>query len=70
MTQRTTELVVEVLSAGIGCYLRRQTRQKPFEGLRPVALQEELVLELVYDPLDDLAFSRRPAPIRLRPCPA
>jgi hypothetical protein len=60
--QRTTELGVEALSAGVGANLRRQASQEPFEGLRPVALQEEEVLELVYDPLDDLPLSRRPQP--------
>ena len=56
MTQRSTELEVEVLPAGLGGDLRRQTRQKSFESLRPVAFQEVLILELVYDPLDDLAL--------------
>jgi hypothetical protein len=60
--QRATELGVEALSAGVGANLRRQASQEPFEGLRPVALQEEEVLELVYDPLDDLPLSRRPQP--------
>ena len=60
--QRATDLGVEALSAGVGANLRRQASQEPFEGLRPVALQEEEVLELVYDPLDDLPLSRRPQP--------
>src|ERR671925_383227 len=68
MTQRTTKLGVEILPAGVRCDLGRQTRQKPLESLRSVALQEEEVLELVYDPLDDLALGRRPQQIRLRPC--
>jgi hypothetical protein len=60
--QRATELGVEALSAGVGANLRCQASQEPFEGLRPVALQEEEVLELVYDPLDNLPLSRRPQP--------
>src|SRR5918992_3475651 len=60
--QRTTELRVEALPAGVRGDLRCQTSQKPFEALRPVALQEEEVLELVYDPLDDLPLSWRPQP--------
>ena len=43
--QRTTELRVQALPAGVRGDLRRQASQKPFEGLRPVALQEEEVLE-------------------------
>ena len=43
--QRTTELRVEALPAGVRGDLRRQTSQKPFEALSPVALQEEKVLE-------------------------
>ena len=57
-----------MLPAGVGADLGRQASQKPFEGLGPVAFQEELVFELVYDPLDDracpkpTAFPRRPTP--------
>src|SRR4029450_4693492 len=60
--QRTTELRVEALPAGVRGDLRRKTSQKPFEALRPVALPEEEVLELVYAPIDDLPLSRRPQP--------
>jgi hypothetical protein len=34
-----------------------------------VALQGEDVLELVYDPFDDLPLSRSPATVRFRPRP-
>src|SRR5918994_3793247 len=64
MSQRTTKFAVEVLPAGVGRDLGRKTPQEPSEGLRPVALQEEEVLELVYDSLDDLAISGCP-PARL-----
>jgi hypothetical protein len=55
--QRATELDVEPLSAGVGRDFGSKTGQKPLQGLSPVALQGENVLELVYDSLDDLAFS-------------
>jgi hypothetical protein len=49
--QRTTELNVESLPAGVGCNLGRHARQQTLKGLGPVALQSEDVLELIYDPL-------------------
>jgi len=57
MAQRTTKFAVEVLPACVRCDLGRKARQEAPEGLRPVALQEEEILELVYDPLDDLALA-------------
>ena len=69
MAQRTTKFAVEVLPAGVGRDLGRKTRQKPSEGLRPVALQKEEVLELVYDSLDDLALSGCPPAHLLWPRP-
>ena len=57
MAQRTTKFTVEVLPACVRCDLGRKARQEAPEGLRPVALQEEEILELVYDPLDDLALA-------------
>ena len=48
--KRAAKLEVEMLPAGVGADLGRQASQKPFEGLGPVAFQEELVFELVYDP--------------------
>src|SRR5215216_6515789 len=70
VTQGPTEGVVHPLSAGVGGDLGGQTCQQPAEGLRSVALQAEEVLQLADNPLDDLALSRRPSAILLRPCPA
>ena len=67
MTQRTTEFAVEVLPARVRCDLGRKTRQEAIEGLRAVALQEEDILELVYDPLDDLTLATSPSPCSLLP---
>src|SRR5215211_3255476 len=67
MAQRATEPAVEVLPAGVGCDLGRQTSQQATKGLCPVARQKELILELVYNPLDDLALARGPTTIRFRP---
>src|ERR671929_1368588 len=69
VTQGPTEGVVDALSAGVGRDLGGQTCQQPAEGLRSVALQAEKVLELADNPLYDLALSRRPPAIGLRPCP-
>ena len=46
VAQRSPKLVVEPLPAGVG----RQAGQKTTERLRPVALQGEEILELIYDP--------------------
>src|SRR5687768_6439941 len=54
VAQRSPELVVEPLPAGVGRHLGRQAGQKTFKRLGPVALQGEEVLELIYDPFDDL----------------
>ena len=54
MAQRPTELVVEPLPAGVGCDLGGQAGQKAAQRLGTVALQGEEILELLYDPLDDL----------------
>src|ERR687890_2825479 len=70
VTQEPTEGVVDALSAGVGRDLGGQTCQQPAEGLRSVALQREEVLQLADHPLYDLALSRRPTAIALRPCPA
>src|SRR5215203_7050812 len=70
VTHRPTEGIVDALSAGVCRDLGRQTCQKPAEGLRSVALQAEKVLKLADHPLYDLALSRRPTAIFLRPCPA
>jgi hypothetical protein len=70
LTQRPTEGVVHALSAGVGRDLGGQTCQKPGEGLRSVTLQREEVLQLADHPFYDLALSRRPPAIGLRPCPA
>jgi hypothetical protein len=45
VAQGSAEGVVDPLSAGVGRNLGRQTRQQPAEGLRPMALQREEVLE-------------------------
>jgi hypothetical protein len=68
--QWASEPVVEVLPAGVGRDLGCQRSQQATKGLGPVALQNELILELVYNPLDDLALARSPTTIRLRPRPA
>ena len=60
LTQRTTELDIEPLPAGVGRDFGCQTGQKTAQRLGPVALQGEDVLELVYDSLDDLGVSRPP----------
>jgi hypothetical protein len=70
VTQRPTEGAVHALSAGVGRDLGGQTCQKPGEGLRSVTLQTEEVLQLADHPFYDLALSRRPPAILLRPCPA
>ena len=57
VAQGPTEGVVDPLSAGVGRDLGGQTRQQPAQRLRPVALQAEEVLQLVDNPLDDLALS-------------
>jgi hypothetical protein len=70
VTQRPPIIpVVEPLSTSVGRDLGRQAGQKPTQRLGPVALQGEDVLELVYDPFDDLPLSRSPATIRFRPRP-
>src|SRR5918995_2043160 len=69
VAQRSPELVVEPLPASVGRHLGRQAGQKTAQRLGPVALQGEEVLELVYDPFDDLALARSPAPICFRPRP-
>jgi hypothetical protein len=69
VAQGSAEEVVDPLSAGVSRDLGGQTCQQPAEGLRPVALQAEKVLELADHALDDLALSRRPPAILLRPCP-
>jgi hypothetical protein len=55
--QRSAEGVVDPLPARIRGDLRRKSGQQPVQGLRPVALQSEEVLELADRPLDDLALS-------------
>ncbi len=70
VTQRSAERAVDPLPAGVRRDLGRQARQQPAEGLRPVTLQSEEVLELAYHPFYDLALARRPAAILLRPSPA
>ena len=57
VAQWPTEGVVDPLSAGLGCDLCRQTRQQPAEGLGPVALQAEEVLQLADHPLYGLALA-------------
>jgi hypothetical protein len=57
VAQGSAEGVVDPLSAGVGRNLGRQTRQQPAEGLRPMALQAEEVLQLADHPLYDLALS-------------
>ena len=69
MAQRSPELVVEPLCAGVGRHLGRQAGQKTTQRLGPVALQGEDVLELIYDPFDELPLSRRPATVGFRPRP-
>ncbi len=69
VAQRSPELVVEPLPAGVGRHLGRQAGQKTTERLGPVALQGEEVLELIYDSFDDLPLSRSPATVCFRPRP-
>jgi hypothetical protein len=57
VAQGSAEGVVDPLSAGVGRNLGRQTRQQPAEGLRPMALQAEEVLQLADHPLYDLALA-------------
>src|SRR5215218_7633812 len=70
VAQRSAEGVVYPLGARVGRDLGGQTRKQTSQRLGPVALQREEVLELAYDPLDDLALARGPSPIDLRPGPA
>lgn len=65
MVQRPTELHIELLPASVGRDLGGQAGQKATQRLSRVALQGEVVLELVYDPLDELALARRPATVGL-----
>src|SRR5215207_8078735 len=69
VAQRSSELIVEPLPAGVGRDLGRQAGQKTLKRLGPVTLQGEDVLELVYDPFDDLPLSRCPAKVAFRPRP-
>jgi hypothetical protein len=50
VAQRSPELLVEPLPAGVGRHLGRQAGQETTQRLGPVALQGEEVLELIYDP--------------------
>ncbi len=61
MAQRPPEQGVEPLPASIGGHLRGEARQQPAQGLRPVSLQAEEVLELPDHAFDDLPLARRPA---------
>jgi hypothetical protein len=70
VAQWASEPVVEVLPAAVDRDLGRQASQQPTKGLCPVTLQKELILELVYNPLDNLAFARGPTTIRIRARPA
>src|SRR5215216_3870148 len=65
VAQRSAEGVVYPLGARVGRDLGGQTRKQTSQRLGPVALQREEVLELAYDPLDDLALARGPSPIDL-----
>src|SRR5215203_306106 len=69
VAQGLAEGVVDPLSAGVCGDLGRQTSKQPAEGLGPVAVQREEVLELADHSLDDLALARCPPAIGLRPCP-
>ena len=69
MAQRSAEAFVEALPKGVGCYLRSQAGEQATQSLCPVTFQGEEVLELRDDLLDELALSRRPAAIGLRPSP-
>src|SRR5215211_1065377 len=69
VAQRSSELIVEPLPAGVGRDLSLQAGQKTLKRLGPVTLQGEDVLELVYDPFDDLPLSRCPAKVAFRPRP-
>src|SRR5215208_6058813 len=69
VAQRSAQGIVDPLPTGVRRDLGRQAGQQPAQGLGPVALQSEEVLELVDHPLDDLTMARRPAAIGLRPCP-
>jgi hypothetical protein len=57
VAQRSTEGVVDPLSAGVCRDLGGQARQQPSQRLGAVTLQREEVLELAYDPLYDLALA-------------
>jgi hypothetical protein len=50
VAQRPTELHIELLPADVGGDLGGQAGQKATQRLSRVALQGEVVLELVYDP--------------------
>src|SRR5215207_9600060 len=69
VAQRSSELVVEPLPASVGRHLGRQAGQKTTQRPGPVALQGEDVLQLIYDPFDDLALARSPATVAFRPRP-
>src|SRR5215210_3119542 len=70
LTQRSSDGIVDPLSAGVRCDLRRQARQQPSQRFGAVSLQSEEVLELTDDPFYDLALAGGPSPIGLRPRPA
>ena len=69
MALRSSEMLVEPLATGVGSDLGCQACQETLKRLGPVALQGEDVLELVYDPFDELPLSRRPATVSFRPRP-
>src|SRR5215218_11025811 len=69
VAQRPPDPVVDALSASVGCDLGCQAGQKTTQRPGPVPLQAEEVLELIYDPFDDLPLSRRPASVGFRPRP-
>src|SRR5215208_7873004 len=70
VAQWSAEQFVQPLTAGVCGDLRRKAAQQALQGLRPVAFEKELVLELADHPLDDLSLASGPATVRLRPCPA
>src|SRR5215210_709937 len=65
VAQRTTEQVIQPLTAGVRRDFGRQAGQQPTQGFGSVALQGEEVLELADHPFDDLALARCPAAVGL-----
>ena len=65
LTQRSSEVHVKDMAAGVGDDLGGQPGEQTAERLGAVALQSVEVLELPYDALNELPLAGRPTPVPL-----